>query len=66
MALRTTKGAAERLDVSESWLNHARLTGRGPRYVKLGHLVRYTDEALDEYIQAQTRTKVWDFGGEAA
>lgn len=66
MALRTTKEAAGRLGVSESWLNHARLTGTGPRYVKMGHLVRYTDKSLDEYVEGQTRTKVWDFDGEAA
>jgi len=66
MALRTTKEAALRLGVSESWLNHARQTATGPRYVKMGHLVRYQDEALDEFVEVQSRTKIWDFDGEAA
>ena len=66
MGLRTTKEAAARLGVSESWLNHARQTGAGPRYVKLSHLVRYQDEAIDEYLSEKSRTKVWDFDGEAA
>jgi predicted DNA-binding transcriptional regulator AlpA len=48
--------AAELLGgMSLSWLAKSRLTGTGPRFVKIGRSVRYRDSALREYIQARTR-----------
>lgn len=36
----------------EGW----RIRGEGPRYRKIGRLVRYSTADLDTYIEAQTRT----------
>jgi predicted DNA-binding transcriptional regulator AlpA len=49
------KGAAELLRVSLSWLAKARLTGDGPRFVKIGRSVRYPESFLREYIKMRTR-----------
>jgi predicted DNA-binding transcriptional regulator AlpA len=49
------KDAARRLNVSSSWLAKARLSGIGPRYVKIGRSVRYPESSLREYIKGQMR-----------
>jgi hypothetical protein len=54
--LRTPKEAAQRLNVSVSYLAKARMKGTGPKFVRLGRAIRYTDAALDEHETAQTRT----------
>lgn len=36
----------------EGW----RVQGKGPRYVKIGRLVRYRIEDLNAWLEAQTRT----------
>lgn len=64
--LLTSKETAERLDKSESWLNHSRGAGTGPRYLKIGHQVRYRPEDVAAWLEAQARTRVWEFDGEAA
>lgn len=51
--LLTTPQAANRLNLSVSTLNKARLTGSGPRFVKLGTSVRYRTEDLDAWVSAQ-------------
>jgi predicted DNA-binding transcriptional regulator AlpA len=38
-----------------SWLAKARLSGDGPRYVKIGRAVRYLESSLREYIKGRTR-----------
>ena len=43
------------LNVSLSWLAKARLSGDGPRFVKVGRAVRYPQSAVREYIKARTR-----------
>jgi hypothetical protein len=46
----TRQEAARHLNVPPSWLaNNAK---RGPRFIKVGGLVRYTVEALDAYMSA--------------
>jgi hypothetical protein len=45
----TTKEAAERLHISPSFLAKARVTGRGPAYVKIGRAVRYSVEELEKF-----------------
>jgi len=47
--------AAALLSVSISWLAKARLSGNGPRYVKIGRAVRYPESNLREYIKSRTR-----------
>lgn len=47
--------AARILNVSTSWLAKARLSGAGPRFVKIGRAVRYLESSLREYIRARMR-----------
>lgn len=49
---------AVRLGVSRSTLQSWRYAGRGPRFIKLGRLVRYRNADVDSYLGAQTRGKV--------
>lgn len=47
--------AAKLLNVSLSWLAKSRLSGTGPRFVKVGRAVRYLKSSLREYIKGRTR-----------
>jgi predicted DNA-binding transcriptional regulator AlpA len=49
-----TSVAAEKLNTSERTLERLRVTGMGPRFVKLGRLVRYTDLDLAAWIASRT------------
>jgi excisionase family DNA binding protein len=49
---------AARLGVSRSTLQSWRYAGRGPRYIKLGRLVRYRNADVDTYLAANSRGKV--------
>jgi len=52
----TTPAAAEYLGgLRPNTLEIWRMRGEGPRFRKMGHLVRYTIEDLDLYIAAQAR-----------
>jgi len=42
--------------LSVSWLAKARLRGDGPRFVKIGHAVRYPLSYLRDYIRSRTRS----------
>jgi len=55
-ALLTAPDAARLLRVSLSWLAKARLTGDGPRFIKIGRSVRYLEGSLREYIKMRTRS----------
>lgn len=46
---------AARLGVSRSTLQSWRYHGRGPRYVKIGRLVRYRNADVDAFLAACTR-----------
>lgn len=48
--LLTTKQAAALLNVSPSWLEHARLRRAGPKHVKLGGKVLYRTTSLTEWV----------------
>lgn len=50
------KEVARLLNVSTSWLAKSRLTGTGPRFVKIGRAVRYPESAVREFIKAHMRT----------
>jgi predicted DNA-binding transcriptional regulator AlpA len=56
-----TAETAGRTGKSESWLNHARQTGEGPPYLKIGHAVRYRVEDVDRWLASKARTRIWDF-----
>ena len=49
------RDAAERLGISVRTLQKWRLQGDGPRFVKLGHSVRYDGEDLEAYIGSSRR-----------
>jgi predicted DNA-binding transcriptional regulator AlpA len=49
------KEAAKLLSVSISWLAKSRLTGTGPRFVKIGRSVRYPESSLREYIKSRMK-----------
>ncbi len=49
---------AKRLNVSRSTLQSWRYTGRGPRWIKLGRLIRYRVRDIDDYLEAHTRGNV--------
>jgi excisionase family DNA binding protein len=51
--LKNTDEAAEYLGLSTSFLEKARLTGDGPKFVKIGRAVRYRISALDEFASAR-------------
>jgi len=49
-----TRGAAEHLACSASCLEKYRVTGGGPRFVKIGKSVRYKIEHLDDWVSGRT------------
>jgi excisionase family DNA binding protein len=53
---------AKRLGVSESTLNKWRLTGVGPRFVKIGRLVKYRGSDVSEWLERQVRISTSDQG----
>lgn len=46
----TTEQAATYLAISRATLEALRVKGGGPRYAKLGRLVRYRRSSLDEWL----------------
>jgi predicted DNA-binding transcriptional regulator AlpA len=46
---------AKLLGVSRSWLAKSRLTGTGPRFIKIGRAVRYARSAVREFILSRQR-----------
>ena len=66
MPLLKSEEVAAKIDKSISWLNHARQAGTGPRYLKIGHQVRYRPEDVDAWLEQQARTRIWEFDGKAA
>lgn len=55
MNLLRTPDAANRLGVSQSYLEKQRCSGAGPRYAKIGRLVIYREEDLTAWITAHLR-----------
>lgn len=49
-------GAADYLGVQPSTLERWRFVGAGPKFVKVGRLVRYRRSALEAYLDERTRT----------
>jgi predicted DNA-binding transcriptional regulator AlpA len=46
---------ATRLGVSRATLQSWRYSGRGPRYLKIGRLIRYRNTDVEAYLRGQTR-----------
>jgi predicted DNA-binding transcriptional regulator AlpA len=55
--------AAKVLDLSPSTLAKKRMTGDGPRFVKLGGAVRYDLKDLQEFVARSVRHSTSDQGG---
>jgi hypothetical protein len=53
--LYSTKETAVLLNMSGSWLAKGRLSGDGPRYVKLGRAVKYQGRDIIEYLKSKKR-----------
>lgn len=62
VGLLTEQDASERLGLSVRTLQKWRLQGNGPRFLKLGHAVRYDPADLDEYISSARRRSTSDPG----
>ena len=56
----TERDASELLGVSVRTLQKWRLQGNGPRFVKLGHAVRYDVKDLEAYIESARRRSTSD------
>jgi hypothetical protein len=50
--LLTAQEAAKALKITPAALNRFRFEHRGPAFVKVGRLVRYSRQDLEEYLQA--------------
>ncbi len=46
---------AARLGVSRSTLQSWRYAAKGPRFIKIGKLIRYRQADVDAYLRVQTR-----------
>jgi hypothetical protein len=64
-----TKGAADYLACSVSFLEKCRVNGEGPRFHKLGKAVRYKIEELDVFASAREHGSTAEYahnGGSSA
>jgi hypothetical protein len=52
----STSQSAEQLRVSPRTLEKYRVTGGGPKFFKIGRLVYYTPETLEEWTASRLRT----------
>ena len=60
--LLTTTQAAAYVNMSPRTLERYRVTGEGPKYLKLGRLVFYRQGDLDEWLDARVRRSTSDPG----
>jgi len=57
-----TKEAAEYVPCAKSTLDKLRLTGGGPRYIKIGTKVIYDTVDIDRWLEGQKRASTADTG----
>ena len=55
-SLITPATLAERLEVAVRTLSEWRINGSGPQYIRLGKSVRYSPEAVDNWLLSQVHT----------
>lgn len=60
--LLSTSAAAEHLSVSEKTLAQWRWRGGGPKFCKLGRLVRYRIEDLNSFVASRSKASTSDIG----
>lgn len=63
--LLTAREAAERLKLSESYLEKARIRGDGPRFVRLGRSIRYRLEDLEAWVASRAAGSTSEYGASA-
>lgn len=56
----TTPQASDHLKISVSTLTKWRLTGAGPRFIKLGSRVTYDEQDLDRFVAERVRRSTSD------
>lgn len=63
--LLTPKEAGQYLNITEKSLANARWSGIGttPKFIKLGHSVRYKQSELDKYIEDHTHANTGEVRG---
>ena len=63
--LLTPREASQYLNITEKSLANARWSGIGttPKFIKLGHSVRYKQSELDKYIEDHTHTNTGEAKG---
>lgn len=61
----TVSEAARWAKVSESFLNKARLTGGGPKFVRLGRSIRYRLEDLEAWAAQGAAGSTSEYGASA-
>lgn len=59
-SLITPTTLAARLGTTERSLSEWRITGRGPKFIRIGRSPRYRPEAVDEWLLAQEYTSTSD------
>jgi len=65
-SLLTERDASKLLCLSIRTLQKWRLCGRGPRYLKLGHAVRYERTELERFLDGARRASTSDRGAVGA
>lgn len=63
--LLTAREAAERLKLSESYLEKARIRGDGPRFVRLGRSIRYRAEDIEAWVASRAAGSTSEYGASA-
>ena len=61
-----TRAAAAYLNCSKSYLEKTRLTGGGPRFIKIGKAVRYRLADLDAFAEARSHASTSEYGNPTA
>jgi hypothetical protein len=61
-----TRGAAAHLACSASYLEKCRVTGAGPRFLKIGKAVRYRLADLDAFAEARAHGSTSEYADGAA
>ena len=51
---------------SKNWLAKLRMTGDGPRFLKIGGAIRYRRSAIDEWLRSYERASTGDRPGRVA
>ena len=55
-SLITPDTLAERLGTKRRTIDEWRITGRGPKFIRIGRGVRYAPDAVDAWLRSQMRT----------